>query len=108
MTIALEPEAASVYCRYLPLQATNQEQSSAISEFKVGSKYMVVDAGGEFEHMFFKRFQLEAVLMVSVSVLVNYVIYKQNSYKNINTVSHILQKNFLNSKSVVCKNYLFA
>ena len=53
MTIALEPEAASVYCRYLPLEATNQEQSSAISDFQVGTKYMVIDAGGEFEHMYF-------------------------------------------------------
>ena len=53
LTIALEPEAASVYCRYLPLQATNQEQSSAISDFQVGIKYMIVDAGGESDYMQF-------------------------------------------------------
>ncbi|XP_078325401.1 heat shock 70 kDa protein 12A-like [Crassostrea virginica] len=44
LVIALEPEAASLYCMYLPLQKDNENSSFGV--FKSGSKYMVVDAGG--------------------------------------------------------------
>ncbi|XP_052781107.1 heat shock 70 kDa protein 12A-like isoform X2 [Mya arenaria] len=43
LIIALEPEAAAVYCRFL--QKKNEEDSS-LSTFKTGSKVLVVDAGG--------------------------------------------------------------
>lgn len=39
LLIALEPEAASVYCRYLP-------DARGSDVFKEGSKYMVIDLGG--------------------------------------------------------------
>ncbi|XP_045204834.2 heat shock 70 kDa protein 12B-like [Mercenaria mercenaria] len=45
LSIALEPEAASVYCKYLPSHQLSKEQMSR-SMFKPDSKYMVVDLGG--------------------------------------------------------------
>nr|XP_022323072.1 heat shock 70 kDa protein 12A-like [Crassostrea virginica] len=44
LVIALEPEAASLYCMYLPVQ--RDDENSTFEVFKSGSKYMVVDAGG--------------------------------------------------------------
>jgi len=41
LTMALEPEAASVYCQHLP-----DMRGSTI--FKPGSKYMVIDLGGTY------------------------------------------------------------
>ncbi|XP_053372779.1 heat shock 70 kDa protein 12A-like [Mercenaria mercenaria] len=46
LTIVLEPEAASLYCRHLPVVTTVTDGSSTISEFPTGTKYMVLDAGG--------------------------------------------------------------
>ncbi|XP_062597459.1 heat shock 70 kDa protein 12A-like [Saccostrea cucullata] len=39
LKIALEPEAASIYCKYLPM-------GNRGNTFEPGSKYMVIDAGG--------------------------------------------------------------
>ena len=44
LVIALEPEAASLYCMYLPVE--KDSENSTFGVFKSGSKYMVVDAGG--------------------------------------------------------------
>ncbi|XP_053408420.1 heat shock 70 kDa protein 12B-like [Mercenaria mercenaria] len=46
LTIVLEPEAASLYCRHLPVDTTVSDGSLTISEFPTGSKYIVLDAGG--------------------------------------------------------------
>lgn len=42
--LALEPEAASLYCMYLPLH--KDSENSTFGVFKSGEKYIVVDAGG--------------------------------------------------------------
>ena len=42
--IALEPEAASIYCKHLPVEKL--KGSNSISAFQPGSKYLVLDAGG--------------------------------------------------------------
>ncbi|XP_060584683.1 heat shock 70 kDa protein 12A-like [Ruditapes philippinarum] len=42
--IALEPEAASIYCRQLPVDASTNEREQAISNLPIGTKYMVLDA----------------------------------------------------------------
>lgn len=42
--IALEPEAASLFCMHLPVQ--KDSDNSTFEVFKSGQKYMVVDAGG--------------------------------------------------------------
>ncbi|XP_052778299.1 heat shock 70 kDa protein 12B-like [Mya arenaria] len=45
LTIALEPEAASVFCRHLPVDTTASSVTS-LASFKAGTKYLVLDAGG--------------------------------------------------------------
>nr|XP_034302784.1 heat shock 70 kDa protein 12A isoform X1 [Crassostrea gigas] len=44
LVIALEPEAASLFCMHLPVQ--KDSVNSTFGVFKSGKKYMVVDAGG--------------------------------------------------------------
>lgn len=46
LTIALEPEAASLFCRHLPVEKTGGANQPSLSQFKAGTKYLVVDAGG--------------------------------------------------------------
>ncbi|XP_021373556.1 heat shock 70 kDa protein 12B-like [Mizuhopecten yessoensis] len=43
LLIALEPEAASLYCKYLPLERKGE---GGLKTFTAGSKYLVLDAGG--------------------------------------------------------------
>ncbi|XP_052225981.1 heat shock 70 kDa protein 12A-like isoform X2 [Dreissena polymorpha] len=43
LMLALEPEAASLYCRHLPVQIDGE---SSLSTFHAGQKYLVLDAGG--------------------------------------------------------------
>ena len=51
LTIALEPEAASVYCMRLPIDmlvgGRQQVKGAAVGPFYKGVKYMVVDIGGK-------------------------------------------------------------
>lgn len=44
LRIALEPEAASVYVQFLPIE----KQENCFAMTKTGTKYMVVDIGGEW------------------------------------------------------------
>ncbi|XP_060590803.1 heat shock 70 kDa protein 12A-like isoform X2 [Ruditapes philippinarum] len=46
LRIALEPEAASIYCRHSPVDASTSETELAISNLPIGTKYMVLDTGG--------------------------------------------------------------
>ncbi|KAL5012752.1 hypothetical protein ScPMuIL_011303 [Solemya velum] len=46
LEIALEPEAASIYCRHIPLQRKEKEGKVVVECFSPGSKYLVLDAGG--------------------------------------------------------------
>jgi hypothetical protein len=49
LTLALEPEAASLFCRYSPtFQSNGQENTHVFDVFKPETKYMVVDLGGMF------------------------------------------------------------
>ncbi|XP_062593107.1 heat shock 70 kDa protein 12A-like [Saccostrea cucullata] len=45
LRIALEPEAASIWCKHLPV-AKLKESNNRIDSFQVDSKYLVLDAGG--------------------------------------------------------------
>lgn len=45
LLIALEPEAASICCRFQPLQA-NDRRNLELESFQPGSEYVVIDAGG--------------------------------------------------------------
>ena len=54
LRIALEPEAASVYCKHLCLEARDDlEGFRALGTFSPGSKYLVLDAGGDSLHLLF-------------------------------------------------------
>ncbi|KAL3878441.1 hypothetical protein ACJMK2_030791 [Sinanodonta woodiana] len=46
LTIALEPEAAALYCKYLPMGKLTGSDDSGFSAFSVGTKYMLIDLGG--------------------------------------------------------------
>ncbi|XP_060606844.1 heat shock 70 kDa protein 12A-like [Ruditapes philippinarum] len=48
LMIALEPEAASLYCKYftIPKPKDGKAESKVLSLFEPGARYMVVDAGG--------------------------------------------------------------
>jgi len=41
--IALEPEAASLYCKHIPVNKSVE----GFAAFKTGSNYLVLDAGGK-------------------------------------------------------------
>jgi hypothetical protein len=45
LMICLEPEAASVYCKYLPMERL--EEGSNLHALQPGRRFIVVDAGGE-------------------------------------------------------------
>ena len=48
MTIALEPEAAAMYVKHLPVERRLEgEGGDLLRTFAPGSKYIVVDAGGK-------------------------------------------------------------
>ncbi|WAR26061.1 HS12A-like protein [Mya arenaria] len=44
LTLALESEAAAIWCRFLPVKKCGDGKS--LKTFKTGTKYLVVDAGG--------------------------------------------------------------
>jgi len=54
LTIALEPEAASMFCRHVPVQKLGVGES--FRPFDPGNRYLVLDAGGTISITFF--FQL--------------------------------------------------
>ncbi|KAK3099628.1 hypothetical protein FSP39_007193 [Pinctada imbricata] len=45
LTICLEPEAASMYCKYLPIEKMSGTEDG-FAAFRPGRKYLVLDAGG--------------------------------------------------------------
>ena len=52
LTIALEPEAAAIYVKHLPVERRlDGEAGDVFKTFAPGSKYIVVDAGGMRTHM---------------------------------------------------------
>lgn len=47
LTIALEPEAAAMYVKHIPLErSVDGKKGDVFQTFSSGSKYIVVDAGG--------------------------------------------------------------
>lgn len=47
LTIALEPEAAAIYIKHLPVERrVDGKEGDVFQTFSSGSKYIVVDAGG--------------------------------------------------------------
>lgn len=50
LVIALEPEAASVFCRSLDLD--NFVTRSARLQFRTGDKFVIIDAGGKISKIY--------------------------------------------------------
>ncbi|XP_060570465.1 heat shock 70 kDa protein 12A-like [Ruditapes philippinarum] len=46
LRLCLEPEAASIFCRHLPVSKNTKQEVESISQFSSGTKYLVLDAGG--------------------------------------------------------------
>ncbi|XP_060582887.1 heat shock 70 kDa protein 12A-like [Ruditapes philippinarum] len=46
LSIALEPEAASIFCRHLPMQKRIDTTNVCSASFPAGTRYMVLDAAG--------------------------------------------------------------
>ncbi|KAH3704812.1 heat shock 70 kDa protein 12A-like [Dreissena polymorpha] len=46
LNLALEPEAASIYCRHIKMSRNEGSSGEDISTFKPGTRYLVCDAGG--------------------------------------------------------------
>lgn len=46
LCIALEPEAASLFCQYLPVEKFSSGGQVGFSDAKPGTTYMIVDLGG--------------------------------------------------------------
>jgi hypothetical protein len=49
----LEPEAASLYCRHLPVEKCGSDKMS-LSKFGAGKRYLVLDAGGKVIDIIFQ------------------------------------------------------
>lgn len=60
LSIALEPEAAALYCRFLPVEkltgSSQGEEISQLKTFSPGAQYLIVDLGGKLH--FCKNFFL--------------------------------------------------
>jgi hypothetical protein len=53
LIIALEPEAASIYCQYLPTEKLKGAKRG-FSMSEEGTQYMVVDNGGKYIDVIYK------------------------------------------------------
>ena len=51
LSLALEPEAASLFCKFLPVEKISGT-NRGVTCFRAGSKYLVLDAGGMFINPF--------------------------------------------------------
>lgn len=62
LSIALEPEAAALYCRFLPVEkltgSTQDEEISQLRTFSPGAQYIIVDLGGTL-HFYIHLFVLK-------------------------------------------------
>ena len=62
LLIALEPEAASIYCQYLPTEKLKgTERGFSMSE--EGTQYMVVHNGGKHNDLYIYIYSFDIVLI---------------------------------------------
>jgi hypothetical protein len=55
LTIALEPEAASIFCHHLSVDTAISGGNISLAKMPVGTRYMVLDAGGMKLFLLFER-----------------------------------------------------
>ena len=85
LLIALEPEAASLCCRHLPMDVMNGCASGFVP-FSPGSKYLVFDAGGGF-NMY--TFLFCCIRMCTRSILSHDIIINRNRVRSVQKEKHI-------------------
>lgn len=59
LSLALEPEAAALFCKILPLEKQTTESGTNLSMLKPGTRYMVLDLGGD-SHVL--QYKIESVI----------------------------------------------
>ena len=47
LTLALEPEGAAVYCKEIAVKVEETTHGAALSAFRPGSKFLLLDLGGK-------------------------------------------------------------
>ncbi|OWF39272.1 heat shock 70 kDa protein 12A-like [Mizuhopecten yessoensis] len=62
LAIALEPEAASIFCQHLPVERSGAGNESFLKGAKSGTSYMVLDLGGGTADITVHRRQLDGTL----------------------------------------------
>ena len=78
LLIALEPEAASLYCQNLQVERPNIGTQPLLSSVSTGTKYMVCDLGGEY---FYKNNICKAQSANRIYFFVHFRDRKKNSIK---------------------------
>ena len=54
MTLALEPEAAAIYCKHMEFyRQTHGGEGAGMAQFDPGTQFMVVDMGGNYHSAIF-------------------------------------------------------
>ena len=46
LTLALEPEAAAIYCKQIAIQRFEKDDKTILSAFEPGTKFLLLDLGG--------------------------------------------------------------
>ncbi|XP_045204913.2 heat shock 70 kDa protein 12A-like isoform X1 [Mercenaria mercenaria] len=62
ISLSLEPEAASLFCRYLPVERVAGVKQTEIRSFSIGEKYMILDCGGGTVDMTVHEIQEDSTL----------------------------------------------
>ncbi|XP_045204912.2 heat shock 70 kDa protein 12A-like [Mercenaria mercenaria] len=62
ISLSLEPEAASLFCRYLPVERVAGVNQTEIRSFSIGDKYMILDCGGGTVDMTVHEIQEDSTL----------------------------------------------
>ena len=81
LTIALEPEAASLYCQYLPVEKFISAGQVRFSDVKPGTTYMIVDLGGKIQSLLSEKcdffyshaYNRDCVIMITIVTLINLI-----------------------------------
>jgi hypothetical protein len=66
LSLALEPEAASMFCKLLPVDRLKHNNSTSTEAFKPGTSYIVLDLGGKLlRHIFVIYVMLRIHILMS-------------------------------------------
>ena len=89
--MALEPEAASIYCQHLHLEKDDVTDDRFMQDVKAGTKYMVVDLGGEFSFISIVLSKINNLVAVILALMTSYLcnFLKIKPFRNIEDLDQI-------------------